>query len=42
MGRLRVAAAIGVGDQELKRAEALIKAQVDALVVDTAHGHSLK
>lgn len=40
MGRLRVAAAIGVGDKELKRAEALIKAHVDALVIDTAHGHS--
>lgn len=40
LGRLRVAAAIGVGEKELKRAERLIKAQVDALVVDTAHGHS--
>lgn len=40
MGRLRVAAAIGVGDKELKRAELLIKAHVDALVIDTAHGHS--
>ncbi len=39
-GRLRVAAAIGVGDREVKRAEALIKAGVDALVIDTAHGHS--
>lgn len=39
-GRLRVAAACGVGDKELKRVEALIKAQVDAIVVDTAHGHS--
>ena len=39
-GRLRVAAACGVGPKEVKRVEALIKAQVDAVVVDTAHGHS--
>jgi IMP dehydrogenase len=39
-GRLRVAAACGVGDKELKRVEALIRAQVDAVVIDTAHGHS--
>jgi IMP dehydrogenase len=39
-GRLRVAAACGVGEKELKRVEALIKAHVDALVIDTAHGHS--
>lgn len=39
-GRLRVAAAIGVGGDSFKRAELLIKAGVDALVVDTAHGHS--
>lgn len=39
-GRLRVAAACGVGEKELKRAEALIKAHVDAIVIDTAHGHS--
>jgi IMP dehydrogenase len=39
-GRLRVAAACGVSDKELKRVEALIKAQVDAIVIDTAHGHS--
>lgn len=37
-GRLRVGAAIGV--QQLDRAEALIKAEVDLIVVDTAHGHS--
>ncbi|MDR2151977.1 MAG: IMP dehydrogenase [Helicobacteraceae bacterium] len=37
-GRLRVAAAIGVGQYD--RAEALIKAGVDALVLDSAHGHS--
>lgn len=39
-GRLRVAAACSVGDKEVKRAEALIKAGVDAIVIDTAHGHS--
>ncbi|HXH32437.1 MAG TPA: IMP dehydrogenase [Bacteriovoracaceae bacterium] len=39
-GRLRVAAACGVGEKELRRVEALIKAQVDAIVIDTAHGHS--
>jgi IMP dehydrogenase len=39
MGRLRVAAAIGVTPGELDRAKALIASHVDALVVDTAHGH---
>ena len=39
-GRLRVAAAIGVAGDSFERAEHLIKAGVDALVVDTAHGHS--
>ena len=39
-GRLRVAAATGVGDQGFERAEALLAAGVDVLVVDTAHGHS--
>lgn len=39
-GRLRVAAAIGVSDKEYERAKILIEAQADALVVDTAHGHS--
>ena len=39
-GRLRVAAAIGAGGDYLTRARALIDAGVDALVVDTAHGHS--
>ena len=39
-GRLRVAAAIGVGDEGAARARALIDADVDVLVVDTAHGHS--
>jgi IMP dehydrogenase len=40
-GRLRVGAAIGVGPDAMERAEALITAGVDVLVVDTAHGHSL-
>ena len=39
-GRLRVAAAIGVTGDSLERAEALINEGVDALVIDTAHGHS--
>ena len=39
-GRLRVAAAMGVGDKEFERALRLVEAGVDALVVDTAHGHS--
>ncbi len=39
-GRLRVGAAIGVTPDTLLRAEALVKARVDALVLDTAHGHS--
>ena len=39
-GRLRVAAATGVGDDGFKRAEALLAAGVDVVVVDTAHGHS--
>jgi len=39
-GRLRVAAAAGVGVEGLKRAEALIDAEADVIVVDTAHGHS--
>ena len=39
-GRLRVAAATGVGKDDLSRAEALIEAGVDVLIVDTAHGHS--
>jgi IMP dehydrogenase len=40
-GRLRAAAAVGVGPDSLDRAAALIEAGVDALVVDTAHGHTL-
>ena len=39
-GRLLVAAAIGVSSDTLERAQALVDAQVDVLVVDTAHGHS--
>jgi IMP dehydrogenase len=39
-GRLRVAAAVGVGNDALERAAALVDADVDVLVVDTAHGHS--
>jgi IMP dehydrogenase len=39
-GRLRVAAAIGVTGDAMERADALIKEGVDALVIDTAHGHS--
>jgi IMP dehydrogenase len=39
-GRLRVAAATGVGSEGIARAEALIDAGVDVLIVDTAHGHS--
>ncbi|MBT3586122.1 MAG: IMP dehydrogenase [Halobacteriovoraceae bacterium] len=40
LGRLRVAAAIGVGGKELERAKAVAEAGVDAIIVDTAHGHS--
>lgn len=39
-GRLRVAAAIGVTADAEKRAAALVKAHVDALIIDTAHGHT--
>ena len=41
-GRLRVGAAVGTGAAGLERAEALIEAGVDVLVVDTAHGHSAR
>ncbi len=41
-GRLRVAASTGVGDDGIRRAEALIDAGVDLIVVDTAHGHSAR
>jgi IMP dehydrogenase len=40
LGRLRVGAAIGTGADREARAEALVRAGVDVLVVDTAHGHS--
>jgi IMP dehydrogenase len=40
VGRLRVGAAIGVGAEAIDRAEALVEAGVDVLVIDTAHGHS--
>ncbi len=39
-GRLLVAAAVGVGDAGVQRAEAVIAAGADAIAVDTAHGHS--
>ena len=39
-GRLRVAAGVGVTNDTLQRMEALVKAGVDAIVIDTAHGHS--
>lgn len=39
-GRLRVGAAVGVGEGTEERVEALVQAGVDALIVDTAHGHS--
>ncbi len=40
LGRLRVAAGIGVTADSMERAGALVKAGVDAIVIDTAHGHS--
>jgi len=40
LGRLRVGAAVGPGKDREERTEALVKAGVDVLVVDTAHGHS--
>jgi len=40
LGRLRVGAAIGVGKNRLAHAEALMKAGIDVIVVDSAHGHS--
>lgn len=39
-GRLLVGAAIGIGSNAIERAEALVDAEVDVIVVDTAHGHS--
>src|SRR6201747_3246114 len=40
LGRLRCGAAVGVAPDTLDRADALVAANVDVLVVDTAHGHS--
>ncbi len=40
LGRLRVAAGIGVTTDSMERADALVAAGVDAIVIDTAHGHS--
>jgi IMP dehydrogenase len=40
LGRLRVGAAVGIARDTMARAEALVAAHVDVLVVDTAHGHS--
>ena len=40
-GRLRVAAGIGITSDMMERARALVEAGVDAIVIDTAHGHSL-
>src|SRR5215471_2156565 len=40
LGRLRCGAAIGVGKDAMDRAEALVAANLDVLVIDTAHGHS--
>ncbi|MBK9176721.1 MAG: IMP dehydrogenase [Flavobacteriales bacterium] len=40
LGRLRVAAAIGISGDTMDRAKALVDAGVDALVIDTAHGHT--
>lgn len=41
-GRLRVGAAVGTGESEIERVRLLIEADVDVVVVDTAHGHSSK
>src|SRR4030042_372496 len=40
LGRLRVGAAIGTGENAIRRAELLVKAGVDCIVIDTAHGHT--
>ena len=40
LGRLRAGAAIGVGQDMMERTQSLLKAGVDALVIDTSHGHS--
>lgn len=39
-GRLRAGAAVGPGEDAMKRIEALVESEVDVIVVDTAHGHS--
>ncbi|RZT93437.1 IMP dehydrogenase [Ancylomarina subtilis] len=39
-GRLRVAAAVGIAGDTLERVDALVKASADAIIIDTAHGHS--
>jgi len=41
MGRLRVAAAVGVSSNTIERVDALVNAGVDAIVLDTAHGHNI-
>jgi IMP dehydrogenase len=41
LGRLRVAAAVGISGDTLARIEALVKADVDAVIIDTAHGHHI-
>ncbi len=41
MGRLRVAAGVGITHDTFERIDALVNANVDAIVIDTAHGHSL-
>ena len=40
-GRLRVGAAVGTGDSAMERAEALVAKEIDALFVDTSHGHHI-
>ena len=40
LGRLKVAAAVGITSDTLKRIEALVRESVDAIVIDTAHGHT--
>ncbi len=42
LGRLRVGAAVGVGEEALARAESLVQAGVDLITLDTAHGHSAR
>jgi len=41
LGRLRVAAAVGIAPDTLDRVAALVKENVDAIIIDTAHGHSM-